>query len=50
MHVIKGRLLLSTAGNDYELTSNQMLLLDPGVPHELNALEPSRLLLTVVLK
>ncbi len=49
-HVIKGRLRISTAANDYELTSNQMLLLDPGVPHELNALEPSQLLLTVVLK
>ena len=49
-HVIKGRLRISTAGNDYQLTSNQMLLLDPGVPHELNALEPSHLLLTVVLK
>ena len=27
-----------------------MLLLDPGVPHDVTALEPARMLLTVVLK
>ena len=49
VHVIKGRLRLSTSSHDHELTSDQMLLLDPGVPHELIALQPSHVLLTVVL-
>ncbi len=49
LHVIHGRLRVCTEGGSYQLTRDQMLLLDPGVPHDLHALEPTRLLLTVVL-
>ncbi len=50
IHVIRGRLRVRTAGSEYNLAENQMLLLDPGVPHDVTALEPARMLLTVVLK
>ncbi len=50
IHVIRGRLRVRTAESEYDLAENQMLLLDPGVPHEVTALEPARMLLTVVLK
>lgn len=50
IHVIRGRLQVRTDEGSYELTRDQMVLLDPGIPHDLHALEPTRLLLTVVLK
>ncbi len=49
IHVISGRLLVRTGGSSYTLTANQMVMLNPGVPHDLEALKPTRLLLTVVL-
>ena len=50
IHVVEGRLRVRTHGNEYELTRNQMLLLDPRVPHGIKALAPTRMLLTTVLQ
>ena len=50
VHVLKGRLRVTTPSKTYDLGPNQLLLLDPGVPHDLSAEEATRLLMTVVLK
>ena len=50
IHVVEGRLRVRTQGNEYELTRNQMLLVDPRVPHDIKALAPTRMLLMTVLQ
>ena len=50
VHVIEGRVRVCTPDSAYELTRNQMVMLDPGVPHDVEAVERTRLLLTVVLR
>jgi quercetin dioxygenase-like cupin family protein len=49
IHVLSGRLSVRTAVAQHELGPNDLLLLDPGVPHDLTALEPTRMLMTFVL-
>lgn len=49
IHVLTGRLSVRTAKAHHELKSNDLLLLNPGVPHDLKALEPTRMLMTFVL-
>ena len=39
---------VATAEHEYVLGPNDLLLLDPGVPHDLKAIEPSRMLMTFV--
>lgn len=49
IHVLTGRLSVRTAKKRHELGPNDLLLLNPGVPHDLKALEPTRMLMTFVL-
>lgn len=49
IHVLTGRLSVRTAKARHELGPNDLLLLDPGVAHDLKALEPTRMLMTFVL-
>ena len=50
LHVLEGRLQVRPSASEYVLTGQQMVLLDPGVSHDLAAIEPTRMLLTVVLQ
>ncbi len=49
IHVLNGRLAVSAGGEDHELQSGQVLMLAPGVRHDVRALESSNMLLTVHL-
>ena len=49
LHVLAGHLKVKTEADAHELSAGQILLLDPDVEHSLSALEPTRLLLTVVI-
>jgi quercetin dioxygenase-like cupin family protein len=50
VHVIEGRVKISTENSEYELGANQLILLNPGVTYDLEAIEPTRMLFNVVLK
>lgn len=49
IHVLNGRLAVNAEGEDHELQSGQVLMLAPGVRHDVRALEASNMLLTVHL-
>ncbi len=49
VHVLEGRLRVHTGESEHELMPGQMVLVDPGVPHNIHAVEPTRLLFTIVL-
>jgi len=52
IHVIDGRMRIKTLGTDaaeYLLCANQMVALAPDVPHAVEALEPSIMLLQICL-
>jgi quercetin dioxygenase-like cupin family protein len=48
IQVLSGRLNVGVEGATYEMTPDSWLRLDAGVPHSVKALEPSRLLLTMI--
>jgi quercetin dioxygenase-like cupin family protein len=49
IHALDGRLRVTADGEAHELTAGQLVVLAPGVPHDLQAVEPTRMLLTVQL-
>ncbi len=49
IHVLEGTISVKTAESTTTLTSGQMLMLPPGVPHDLTAPHPALVLLTVCL-
>ena len=50
VHVLQGRLKVSAEGQSHDLTAGQILVLAPGVRHDVRAEEPTRMLLTVCLQ
>jgi quercetin dioxygenase-like cupin family protein len=46
--VLEGKLFVTTEESEYTLGRNEMLLLNPGVKHDIKAVEPTRLLMTFV--
>ena len=50
VHVLQGRLKMSAEGQSHDLTAGQLLVLAPGVRHDVRADEPARMLLTVCLE
>ncbi len=50
IQVIEGRLNISTPDEEYDLGTGGLLLFRPGVPHDVLATEPSKMLLTVHLE
>ena len=50
IHALDGRLRVAAGGEAHELTAGQLAVLAPGVPHDVTAVEPSRMLLTVHLE
>ena len=49
VHVLEGRLKMSAEGQSHDLIAGQVLVLAPGVRHDVRADEPTRMLLTVCL-
>lgn len=49
VHVVEGRLKMTADQTAHVLTAGQMLVMAPGVPHDLLAEESTRMLLTVCL-
>ena len=49
IHVLEGRLRMSAEGQSHDMTAGQILVLAPGVEHDVFAEEPTRMLLTVCL-
>ncbi len=47
IHALSGRLEVSTGTRVHQLPAGSLLALDPGVVHDVHALEPSHLLLSV---
>jgi quercetin dioxygenase-like cupin family protein len=50
VHVLDGRLRMSAEGQTHTLRAGQVLILAPGVRHDVDAEEPTRMLLTVCLE
>lgn len=50
LHVLEGRLGVDADGIEHELVAGSMLVLDPGVLHDVRARERSAMLLTVHLE
>ncbi len=50
IHSLEGRLRVQADNQEYDLPAGQMLILKPGVPHDVRAEEVSAMLLTVVLQ
>lgn len=48
IHVLSGKLFIHTDQNEYTLGPNEMLLLDPGVTHDIKAVDATKLLMTFV--
>ena len=49
VHVLSGELRMTTAGNEYRMPSGSLLVLRPGVRHDVRAELASQMLLTVRL-
>ena len=50
IHVLEGALTVTAAGTTHDMHAGHELILDAGVPHDVRALEPSAMLLTVCLR
>ncbi len=50
IHVLEGRLRVRADAEEHDLPAGRMLILSPGVPHDVRALESSAMLLTVHLQ
>jgi len=48
VHVLDGRAEVRIAGQPFELAAGQMIVLPADVPHALRAVEPFRMLLTMI--
>jgi quercetin dioxygenase-like cupin family protein len=47
LHLLEGRIALRLAAQEVELSAGCLLEIAPGLPHDVEALEPSSLLLTI---
>jgi quercetin dioxygenase-like cupin family protein len=50
VHVLSGEIRMTTAEQEYEMPAGTLLVLEPGVRHDVRAIQPSRMLLTVRLE
>ena len=48
VQVLSGRLRFGVEGQDREMAAHDWVLMKPGEPHDLTALEPTRFLLTLI--
>lgn len=49
VHILEGEALMKTAGQEYPMPAGSLLVLTPGVEHDIHAVTPSRVLLSVRL-
>lgn len=47
IHVLEGELEISTAENDHEVSAGDLLILEPGVSHDVEAREEAKMMLTI---
>ncbi len=47
IHVLEGCLMVQADGHDHKLEADQILILDPDIPHDVRASQASAMLLTV---
>lgn len=47
VQIVSGRMLITIGGEDFNLTEGQLILMPAGIDHALEALEPSKMLLTM---
>ena len=50
VQVLRGRLTVNAGGERHELPAGRVLVMAPGVPHDVRAEEPTQMLLTVSLQ
>jgi len=50
IHGLEGHLVVAADGDEHDLPAGHVLILDRSVPHDVRALEPSAMLLTVCLE
>lgn len=50
VHVLSGEIRMVTGDDDYPMPAGSLLVLNPGVRHDVRAVQPSRVLLTVRLE
>lgn len=50
VQVLQGRLKMTSEGQVHDLAAGSLLVLAPGVQHDVHAIEPTRMLLTVCLE
>lgn len=50
IHALDGHLVVTVQGEEHELPAGHVLILDRDVPHDVRAVEPSAMLLTVCLE
>lgn len=50
VHVLEGQLKMTAEGTTHELSAGQLLVMAPGVKHDLHAVVPTQMLLTVCLE
>jgi quercetin dioxygenase-like cupin family protein len=50
IHALDGHIRVNAAGETHELTAGQLAVFAPGTPHDVTAVVPSRMLLTVHLE
>ena len=50
VHVLQGRLTVNAQGERHDLPAGRVLVMAPGVVHDVRAEEPTRMLLTVCLQ
>jgi quercetin dioxygenase-like cupin family protein len=50
VQVLRGRLKMAAEGQVHDLAAGSLLVLAPGVQHDVQAIEPTRMLLTVCLE
>ena len=50
VQVLQGRLKMTAEGQTHDLPAGSLLILAPGVSHDVQAIEPSKMLLTVCLE
>jgi len=48
VQVLDGRALFIVGGKSYEIRKNQIIIMPAGIPHEVKAIQPFKMLLTMI--
>ena len=50
IQVLRGRMVIGAGGERHEVPAGRVLVMSPGVPHDLRAEEPTHMLLTIAIQ